>query len=613
MKSKVLLLVTVLLTLAILGSACVTQPAVPVEQPEEAAPAEEPEEAMPPAEAGEATFVGAWPYTVPPTGHFNAYVTNALVLGIYRDLMEQPLAMYRWADDSWMPILATEWELVPPDTFNVTLRDGVTWSDGTPFTAEDVITTFTLGRLMNYTVWQYVDSVEAVDDHTVSFHMSVPSTVVPRYVLRQQIVADSVYGEWADEAQAMFDEGLERDSDEMQALRQEFEAFRPDGLVVTGPFNVDPNSITESQLTLVKVPTAWNADQVGFDQIVLYNGETPTVTPVVLAKEVDYATHGFPPATEAQFEAEGIRILRPPIYTGPALYFNQDIYPFNVTAVRQAIAYAVDRDENATVSLGESALRQRYMAGFSDNLVPLWISEDTLADLNPYDFDPARAETIFEELGFTRADDGVWVDDQGNRMEYELTAPAEFADWSAAAENLAEQLTEFGIQTTVRGVTFTQHPTDVRQGNFELAIRDWGAGHPHPHFSYVTDFFAYNFVSAPIPGSNQPQSAAGPGMNFPLEQETEVMGEVDLADLVVTAAEGLDEEAQKEQITNLALVYNELLPQIPLWERYGNNPTPPGVRVAGWPSDDAPIMQNSPYADSFVIMMILDGTLQPPQ
>ncbi|MBS1251308.1 MAG: putative ABC transporter-binding protein [Anaerolineales bacterium] len=611
MKSKLLVLLTVLSILTVLGVACAAPAPAPVEQPEEAAPAEE--SAPPAEEAGEAAFVGAWPYQVPPTGHFNSYVTNALVLGIYRDLMEQPLAMYRWADGSWMPLLATDWELVPPDTFTLNLREGVTWSDGSGFTAQDVISTFTLGRVMGWTVWQYVDEIEAPDDHTVSFHMAVPSTVVPRYVLRQAIVADSVYGEFAEKAQAIFDEGKGRDSDEMQALRQEFEAFRPGEMVVSGPFKVDPDSITESQLTLVKVPTAWNADQVGFDKVVLYNGETPTITPVVLAKEIDYATHGFPPATEAQFESEGIRVLRPPIFTGPALYVNHDIYPLNVKKVRQAIAYAINRDENATVSLDESAIRQQYMVGFSDNLAPLWISEADLGKLNPYEYDPAKAEEMFKDVGFTKADDGVWVDDEGNRMEFELTAPAEFADWSAAAENLAEQLTKFGIKTTVRGITFTQHPTDVRQGKFELAIREWGAGHPHPHFSYVTNFFSYNFVSAPTPGSTAPQSAAGPGMNYPLEQDTEVMGEVDLAALVVRAADGLDEAAQKEKVTEIALVYNELLPQIPLWERYGNNPTPPGVRVTGWPSDDAPIMQNSPYADSFVIMMILDGTLQPPE
>ena len=60
----------------------------------------------------------------------------------------------------------------------------------------------------------------------------------------------------------------------------------------------------------------------------------------------------------------------------------------------------------------------------------------------------------------------------------------------------------------------------------------------------------------------------------------------------------------------MALAYNELLPQIPLYERYGNNPVPSRY-AAGWLPEDDPIYLNSPYADSFVVMQILDGTLHP--
>ena len=46
------------------------------------------------------------------------------------------------------------------------------------------------------------------------------------------------------------------------------------------------------------------------------------ITPIVLQKKVDYATHGFPPATVDQFKAEGIRIARPPVYSGYGAFFN---------------------------------------------------------------------------------------------------------------------------------------------------------------------------------------------------------------------------------------------------------------------------------------------------
>ncbi len=196
---------------------------------------------------------------------------------------------------------------------------------------------------------------------------------------------------------------------------------------------------------------------------------------------------------------------------------------------------------------------------------------------------------------------------RASRLSFELTAPSEFADWSAAAENLAEQLTDFGVETTFRGVTFTQHPTDVRSGNFEMAIREWGAGNPHPHFSYDVDFNTYNST-----GGSTTQTAAGPGMDFPMVQETS-MGEIDLAAMTIAAGQGSDREAQVEIVNQLALAYNELLPQIPLWERYGNNPTVEGVRVTGWPADGDPVYKNGTYADPFAIVLMVTGVLEPVQ
>ena len=60
-------------------------------------------------------------------------------------------------------------------------------------------------------------------------------------------------------------------------------------------------------------------------------------------------------------------------------------------------------------------------------------------------------------------------------------------------------------------------------------------------------------------------------MDFPLVQETEVLGEVDIDRLVVATGEGMSADHQRELVGQAALVFNELLNIIPLWERYGNN------------------------------------------
>jgi peptide/nickel transport system substrate-binding protein len=56
---------------------------------------------------------------------------------------------------------------------------------------------------------------------------------------------------------------------------------------------------------------------------------------------------------------------------------------------------------------------------------------------------------------------------------------------------------------------------------------------------------------------------------------------------------------------------DELLPAVPLWERYGNNSILENVRTGPWPGDEDPIYQNSPYADGIVTMLMLQGRIGP--
>lgn len=556
--------------------------------------------ALVPMSAGaqeEAVFRGAYPFSVPGIGHYNTFVTNNYFGGtIYDDLLQPASAIYLWADDSWYNLMATGWE-TDGETFTLSLRDDCSWTDGSAFTAADVVTTFNILMLQSAAIAQYVDEVTAIDDYTVAFHMYNPSSVMPRYVLRENIRPDSVYSEFGVAAGELIAAGKTLEDKEWSDLINQLNEFRPEAYVTSGPFTLTEDDITDTQATLRFNPDSCLAEPVNFDAVVLMNGETPTVTPLVMNREVHYATHGFPPATEMAYDAMGIRILRPPIYSGPALYFNYDADPiFSDVTFRQAIAYAVDRDQNGAIALGRSGIRQQYMSGFSDNLLPLWLTEDELAALNPYEYDPAMADQMLADLGYERGEDGIFVNADGHKLSWELSFPAEFADWSGAAQNLADQLNAYGIGIELRGVQYQQHLEDVYDGNFVLAIRAWGAGNPHPNFSYETDLKTHNYGT----GGEQ-----RPGMNWPLVQTVDGE-EVDLEALWVATAEGMDLEAQKAATAKLAAAYNYLLPQIPLWERYGNNPAFPGLT---WPADDDPVYVNSPYMDSFVTLMILDGRL----
>ena len=582
------------------------------------------------AQDGGYEFHGAYPYLDTGSGgHFNTFVTDGILPPsgtVYGEMIWAPLGMYFWADDEWLPLLATEWGFTYSDTFaasaatpaadatpvtdqantfEIKLQEGVMWSDDTPFTAADVVDTLWCAKILSNTLWKYIDDVVAVDDYTVHAHLAVPSTVVERYIIRGLPPRpSSIFGEWAEQARQVFKEqGLTVDDPEGAQLLEQFNQFRPTLPPATGPYMIDEASITNAQMTLVKNDKSWIADNALFDRIINFNGETDTISAVVLSGDVDYATHGFAPATEQEMLANGIRVLRPPVYSGPALLMNFAKYPeaFGDYRARQALAYAIDGDQIGFFSLADSGVAIQYYTGFSDNLVPNWLDEDFLGTLNTYETNLDTATQLLEEAGWTKDGDS-WVTPNGQPAAFELSFPAEFADWSAAGQALADQLNQFGFQIEPRAVTYTQHPIDVDQGNFDLAIRGWGSSNnPHPHFAFTEAFFTNNTLAI---------NNGGEGIAFPLEQEID--GEtVDLNELVVNSALGLDVDAQKADVATMTKVYNTMLPKIPLFERYGNNAGLEGVRVEAWPADDDPILKNSPYADAIPAMLIYQGLLKP--
>ena len=91
-----------------------------------------------------------------------------------------------------LPDLATKWESTPDlKTWTFTLRPGVTWHDGKPFTAADVL--FSMKRIQDKEVgsvlranFEIVTAIEAVDPNTVRFTLSIPYADLPALVAGYQ-------------------------------------------------------------------------------------------------------------------------------------------------------------------------------------------------------------------------------------------------------------------------------------------------------------------------------------------------------------------------------------------------------------------------------------------
>src|SRR5438093_1349312 len=459
--------------------------------------------------------------------------------------------MWRWADAKWENFLAESTKLTG-NVFEVKLRPNLKWSDGTAFTAKDVVTTFTVGRMDNFTIWNYIDKVEADGDLTVRFNYKTPSSLGERNILRVSIRPDSLYGTFAKRAADFYAAGKNNSATEVVALRAEKDALRPAALSV-GPYKIDTASVTEAQLTMVRNTGGLFADKVNFDKVVIYQGETAQVTPLVLAGDVDYATHGFPLATDKAFQDKGYRIIRGPIFTGPALYFSWDNAPeLQDKRLRQAIAMAFNREEAGKIFYGTSARAPKYMAGFPDSLVPNWINSGDVSKLNPYAFDVAKADQLMKDAGYAKGSDGIYAKG-GKALSFELYFPSDFQDWAAAATYASDALNKFGIKITPRGAIRSTQLPGMNNDKFQIGLNPWGIGNPHPQASLVRPFREFN------------KDATGGGMKYPLTQ-TYSGGSINFDTVLDDAITGYDTSKQKDPITKIALAFNELLPIIPIYE-----------------------------------------------
>lgn len=545
------------------------------------------------AKGGE--FHGGWPYVLAPQGHWNYYATNAILGGsIYTDLFISSLAVYNWATakyDYW----AAESAKQNGDNYEVKLRAGLKWDDGKAFTAKDVVTTYWVGRLASYGIWNFIDKVEAIDDLNVRFHYTKPTSLGERLILRNGIKPDSVFGPLAKKAQDFYTGGGTNSTDAGKALIKEMNDFRPTTPYSVGPYKIDPASVTAAQLTMVRNTGGLFADKVNFDKIVIYQGETAEITPLVLNGDVDYATHGFPLATDKAFQDKGYRIIRGPIFTGPALYFNWETAPeLQDKRLRQAIAMSFNREEAGKIFYGTSARAPKYMAGFPDSLVPNWINSGDVSKLNAYAFDVAKADALMKDAGYAKGTDGIYAKG-GKALSFELYFPSDFQDWAAAATYASDALNKFGIKITPRGAIRSTQLPDMNNGKFQIGLNPWGIGNPHPQASLVRPFREFN------------KDASGGGMKYPLTQ-TYSGGSINFDTVLDDAITGYDTAKQKDPITKIAIAFNELLPIIPIYERLNNNPVNDKVRVSGWKPEGDPIYTQG-GGDNFTIVMLMDGTL----
>lgn len=368
-------------------------------------------------------------------------------------LINEPLVALA-PDGSFVPTLAESVEQPDLSTYVYTLRDGVTFTDGTPLTVEDVLYTFRLHSEEGTTSFMArymagIDSVEATGDREVTVTLSAPDPEWDYTVARMGIVSSAYY------------EGNPES------------VGTPDvPQLGTGPYTVAGLS-AGSTLELERNDDYWGDEPV-YEAI---NFEAPADDNARLlalqSSEYDAILQAPLSQLAALTAVPGYTLTEVPEVATYRISMDMTKAPFDDPAVRRAIAHAIDREAmldaalsgHGTVSNG--LVPAEVLIGLGD-AAPVEAAYDSFGE--QFTFDLAAAA---DELASSSMPDGFSVE-----VLVQQSDPAQ----TLMAQILAQSLAEIGIEVSVKQVddnTFLTRLYLDKTGD-GLVVFSFNAGSPEP-------------------------------------------------------------------------------------------------------------------------------------
>jgi peptide/nickel transport system substrate-binding protein len=354
-------------------------------------------------------------------------------------------------------------------TLTVHLRDGVTWSDGEPFTSADIVFTYDLLRANPAMEWSAeasgaVTSVEAPDPLTAVFNLTNPS---PRFHLfREAFPAVQIWGGLTILPQHIW----EAEADPL--------AFLNSNPIGTGPYILD--SASQNGLVYKLDDDYWGTTVLGHTPApkqveFVYLGDEQTVALALASNELDIATIGILSAgTFQQIAGENDAITAwtdelPYAWADPcprALMIQNAHPPLDNPLVRHAISSLIDRDAIVQLAYEGTTIPAQGIWPSYDAMTPYMDSVADLYEANPIAYDPDRAAELFAEAGVDPAD-----------ITLRYLVESDSVEQVKLSQVLADQLTAGGLNVEVEQMTAQARQPLLLTGDYDIAFNAFCPGY----------------------------------------------------------------------------------------------------------------------------------------
>jgi len=433
------------------------------------------------------------------------------------------------------------------------IRDGVKWSDGTPFTAHDVV--FTINMLKaneelqySFDMQQWVADISAPDDHTVVMTLTRPN---PRFVINYFSVRiwDTIL---------IAPQHIWGDVDPTTFTNYDLEAGLPMG---TGAYRLIRS--TETEQVYDRRDDWWGAE-TGFqplpapERAIWLGAPSEDLRAALMSNnELDagwlFSRSTFEVAQSRNPNIVGWTADLPYAYLDPCpryLGLNNRAAPFDDREVRWALNAAIDRDVLVAIAYEgmtnpAATLYPTYapLQAFLDRNAALFEEYDVLGS------DEMLIDSVMEGKGYTRDSEGLWVDGDGERISFILIARSSQTDKVRMGNILAEQMRAAGFDATFQPLEDGIFYADVSNGASQAWVTDLCGSVSDP---YETFSRFHSRFSGPI-------GESVPGVNASRFENAEYDEIVDAMAVLAADDEGFNELADQA----LAIWLHEL-PGIPL-------------------------------------------------
>jgi len=404
----------------------------------------------------------------------------------------------RWPRDPNDPVqpgLADEWSWNEDGTeLTLHFREGLKWSDGVPFTVDDVIfwweaietdTNITAAIHGEWMVGGEPMQLEKVDDNTITLKFAAPNglaeTVGLAFHGNQWPLGFERFGFYAPKhyLEQFHPEYSDTGSyEEFEAMSFDYNPERP----VMTAWQITTYE-EGSDMIATRNPYYYRVDQEG--------NQLPYIDEIYfhLVEGVD-AVNAMGIAGDLSMQARAMNLSQYPVYmenaeagnyhmllwpqaqaSAATVWFNQS-YPdeqyralFQDLRFRQAMSHAIDRDTiNQIVYLGQGVPRTISVVPDSPCYVP------ELENLNG-EYDPAQSATLLEDIGLVKGADGFYTFADGSELLLQVETSNSDAALGDALELIAQNWNDVGVRTEVEAES-----RDVywpRAGANEVMVATW--------------------------------------------------------------------------------------------------------------------------------------------